>query len=152
MNAASSGKKSGTWRHQAISSLLSLGQPFCILGFGLDQTGIGHEMALSLVYGANLGCVWQHFSSLARLKGSWGQLRPKTDPKHQKTKTKMAIVPRGRMPLSFTSRFTLASQRTIKATPTHGTPMLLQYWALKAASSYPTLRKSASGPEIGLPG
>jgi hypothetical protein len=50
-------------------------------------------MALELVYGANLGCVLDHFSSLTRLKGSWDQLEPNTDPKQPKTKTKMIMFP-----------------------------------------------------------
>ncbi len=36
-----------------------------------------------------------HFSSLTRLKGSWDQLWPKTNPKQEKTKTKTIIFPRG---------------------------------------------------------
>ncbi len=58
--------------------------------------GISHEMASELVYGANVRCVLHHFSSLARSKGSWGQLwRPKTGPKQHKTKTKMIMFPKG---------------------------------------------------------
>ena len=52
-------------------------------------------MAFKLVYGANFRCVLHHFSSLTRLKGSCGQLWPKTCPKHSKTKSKMIIFPRG---------------------------------------------------------
>ena len=52
-------------------------------------------MALELVYGANFRRVLHHFSSLTRLKGSWGQLWPKTGPKQQNTKTKIIIFPRG---------------------------------------------------------
>ena len=52
-----------------------------------------HERALELVPGANFICVLQHFSCPTRLKGSWGQLWPKTSPKQPKTK--MIIFPRG---------------------------------------------------------
>jgi hypothetical protein len=56
-------------------------------------------MGVELVYGANFKCVLHHFSSLTRLKGSWGQLGPKTDPKQPKRDTKMIIFPEAHMPL-----------------------------------------------------
>ncbi len=46
-------------------------------------------MALELLYGANFRCLLNHFPSLARLHGSWGQLWPKTGPKQQKAKTRL---------------------------------------------------------------
>ncbi len=56
-------------------------------GRNMDQE-LAHEVALQLVYGANFRCVLYHFSSLTRLKGSWGKLWPKTDPKQQQLKLK----------------------------------------------------------------
>ncbi len=44
----------------------------------------GHETALELVYGANLGCVLHHFSSPTRWNGSRGQVRPETGRKPNK--------------------------------------------------------------------
>jgi hypothetical protein len=41
----------------------------------------GHEMVLELVSGAVSICVLHHFSSLTRLKGSWGQVCPENVPK-----------------------------------------------------------------------
>ncbi len=40
-----------------------------------------HEMALCLAPGADCTCVLHHFSSLTRLKGSWGQAWPENGPK-----------------------------------------------------------------------
>jgi hypothetical protein len=73
--------------------VLSVKQPVFIVVFGLDQ-----ELAAKWLHNWSTGlikCVLHSFSSLTRLKGSWGQLWPKTDPEQQKTKTKMIIFPRG---------------------------------------------------------
>jgi hypothetical protein len=83
------------WLVPGVSHEMALelvyGANFCFW-FG---PGVSHEMALELVYGANFRCGLHHISSLTRLKGSWGQLWSKTNPKRPKTKTKMIIFPRG---------------------------------------------------------
>ncbi len=50
---------------------------FC---FG-DRTGNAHVMALQWVSRSSLICVLHHFSSLTRLKRSWGQVWPEHGPK-----------------------------------------------------------------------
>ncbi len=52
------------------------------------RPGISHEMTLELVYGANVGCVLHHLSSLTRLNGSGGQLWPKPTQNNKKIKLK----------------------------------------------------------------
>jgi hypothetical protein len=52
-----------------------------ILDFGFGgRTEHGYEMALDLLSEADSGCVLHHFSSLARLKGSWGQVWSENGP------------------------------------------------------------------------
>ena len=62
-------------------------------------------MALELIYVPNSRCVPYCFWSLTRLKGSWGQLWPKTVPKQQQTKTKIILFPRGLTATKCTWRF-----------------------------------------------
>ena len=64
--------------------------------------GLGHAMTIQLVCGANYRCVLHqhHLSSLTRLKGSWGQLWPTTDPTLQTIKTNRIIIQDVSQPLS----------------------------------------------------
>ena len=68
----------------------SPGWKLCFLFCGSGPEN-GHEAALELVSGGNIGCALHHFSSPTRWDGSRGEARSGNGPKPPKTKMHMII-------------------------------------------------------------